>query len=104
MKEREIQTAIDEIRDVYLKEIAGWSITHEYIDIDSKKDFLFAEKYLNVKSNAIHKNLYPIPYMGNLKKAKWFFLLTNPGCNLNEYRDEGCEKFKAELENNWFLC
>ncbi len=51
-------------------------------------------------NSMLHKNLIPAPYFGNLRHAKVFILMLNPGyatdCYLEDHRDKGYKKVMIE--------
>lgn len=48
---------------------------------------------------AIHKDLRPVPYLGDLRRADIVLLLLNPQVHLDDYLTNADERFRARLED-----
>lgn len=55
---------------------------------------------LERKSNKVHFDLLAVPYMGDLKNATWHFLMTNPGFEYMEYKEQKDDDYRKAIENN----
>jgi hypothetical protein len=53
-----------------------------------------------VRDNQLHLSLLPIPFVGNLEKAKVFILLMNPGLSKSDYYAEEVPEFQTACIRN----
>lgn len=63
-------------------------------DADARWDELKADKTLQHK---VHRNLFPIPYMGNLESARVFILYGNPSLGKHSYEYEDSNEYVVRL-------
>lgn len=68
------------------------------------KDFIFDKPVQDYSDEndmyKFHSGLFPIPYIGDIKKATCYILMLNPGYSNNDYEEENKEYFKHCLINN----
>jgi len=65
------------------------------------KSYVSSDQYWK-GSTSFHTNLLPIPYVGNLKTAKIFIVLLNPGLNVIDYYSEDTLEYQCELIKNLY--
>lgn len=75
--------------------------THKY---KNYKTFISDKYYGDIESTKFHTGLLPVPYSGNILKAKIFILALNPGFSIRDYYEEShCKKIiskrKQRLKN-----
>lgn len=70
-------------------------------DIFSYEDFTLRLDEIKTAPSKLHLNLLPIPYIGNLEKAKLFILSANPGVGATDYKiQDDDESYRKILRNN----
>jgi len=68
---------------------------------ETYESYISSEDFWHNNKGRFNTNLFPIPFAGNLKSAKIFILLLNPGLNLSDYHAEHTSPdFIEELKNN----
>ena len=76
----------------------GRFIETDLVDFDA---YIAGPRFGHSDDERLHLSLRPIPYLGNLAKAKIFILLLNPGLTYADYWAESKSKaFSQRLENN----
>jgi len=87
-------TGDDRILDAYRKR--KLSITH-----DSYRSYVSGDDFNKRNSGLLHTGLLPIPYHGDLKQAKIFILMLNPGLGHHDYfAEEHYQPYRAALIQN----
>src|ERR1700736_1935367 len=85
--------------DEKLREINAGNLLHNYLTYD---------EYVNnddprsdLGKLRFHTGLVPVPYAGNLSRAKMFFLMANPGFqSLDYFAEFSVAKFKKRVIQN----
>jgi hypothetical protein len=84
----------ERILDAYRKR--KLSITH-----DSYESYVSGDDFNKRNSGLLHTGLLPIPYHGDLKQAKIFILMLNPGLGHHDYfAEENYQPYRAALIQN----
>jgi hypothetical protein len=52
------------------------------------------------REDGFHLSLTPVPYIGDLKSADIFLLMTNPGVNYHDYGEDAYPQFQEVLKRN----
>lgn len=80
--------------DLNILDEGNFQFFRNFGDYISNTENLFSTK------TVIHSGLIPVPYTGNIKNAKVYLLLLNPGFNHNDYHSESLESYRESLIKN----
>lgn len=56
--------------------------------------------YFSSLRSKVHIDLPAVPYMGDVRNAEWYLLMTNPGFEYMEYEENKNELYKMAMLNN----
>lgn len=70
----------------------------ERICISSYEQYCQSPFYFQERGE-LHTGLIPIPFLGNVREAKIYFLLLNPGLSAQDYFDEERSEYKERMIN-----
>ncbi|MBX9598326.1 MAG: hypothetical protein K2X04_07105 [Burkholderiales bacterium] len=56
--------------------------------------------YFSNLGNKVHIDLPAVPYMGDVRNAKWYLLMTNPGFEYMEYKEKKDSSYYKAMEKN----
>jgi hypothetical protein len=76
------------------------NVNNSFMDIFNFEDYTTRIDEIYENPAKMHLNLIPIPYLGNLQKAKIFILTGNPGLGPTDYEEEGNKEIRQEFINN----
>jgi hypothetical protein len=75
--------------------------TGKFIETRNFDTYIAGERFGHSEDERLHLSLRPVPYLGNLAKAKIFILLLNPGLAYSDYWAESKSKeFRKRLDDN----
>lgn len=78
--------------DEFLEE-EGYCVTFQ-----SLNDYIKSDLFGDSRDKKLHIGLKPSPFVGDLEKAKIYYLTLNPGLNPSDYEQD----FRLEFEERYF--
>jgi hypothetical protein len=77
-----------------------------FLSTRSFNTYIAGERFGHSEDERLHLSLRPVPYLGNLAKAKIFILLLNPGLAYSDYWAESkskefCQRLKSNLHQSF---
>jgi hypothetical protein len=90
-----INNSIATICELYDKE----KVPSEFEDCIIKGTDINNDYFSSLRSK-VHIDLPAVPYMGDVRNAEWYLLMTNPGFEYMEYEENKNELYKMAMLNN----
>lgn len=84
----------------YYKDDKGYIPSKYVVEFSNFRDFVQNIDNEHNNRNVFHMGLFPLPYMGELRKAKIFLMMANPGFAPADYKAEEGGNFKEALLQN----